>query len=105
MADDDHTSRPPTKRVRSDQDHSKGDTKAREDDIQESKGEKREDGGDKSKHEDEDWQKKPPFQMGESWDGWKTKWRSSCWCGKSESRLGSLEVLLVLTLSGLCLRR
>ena len=88
MADDDHTSRPPTKRVRSDNDHSKGETKAREDDIQESKGGDREDGGDKGKHEDEEWLSKPPFSVGASKDGWKTKWRSSCWCGKSASRLG-----------------
>lgn len=86
MADDDHTSRPATKRVRSDNDHSKGETKAREDDIQESKGGQREDGGDKSKHEDEEWLSKPPFSVGASKDGWKTKWRSSCWCGKSASR-------------------
>lgn len=79
---DDFTSRPPTKRVRSDQDHSKGETKAKEDQKQAEEGEEKDD-ADKN-HEDEDWLSKPPFQVGASWDGWKTKWRQSCWCGKSE---------------------
>lgn len=79
---DDHCSRPPTKRVRSDQDHSKAETKERESHMQDGKSGDEDDKG--NKHEDEDWQKKPPFSVGESWDGWTTKWRSSCWCGKSE---------------------
>lgn len=80
----DFTSRPQAKRVRSDHDHSKGDTKDREDDRKKGNGEKnaKEDG---EENKDEDWLKQAPFCVGESWDGWETKWRESCWCGKSES--------------------
>lgn len=82
----DFTSRPATKRIRSDQDHSKGHVKDRENTKQ--KAEKKKQGeadeDDKEKKQDEDWIKQAPFQEGASWDDWKTKWRQSCWCGKSE---------------------
>jgi hypothetical protein len=80
---DDFSTRPATKRVRSDQDHSKGETKERENEKQ---GENKDKKGEKEG--DEDWLSKPPFQVGASWDGFETKWRSSCWCGKSGSGLG-----------------
>ena len=78
---DDFTSRPQTKRVRSDHDHSKADTKQHEDDMKpdDEKKDKEKDGD----HEDEDWLSQPPFSVGQSWDGWTTRWRESCWCGKS----------------------
>jgi hypothetical protein len=85
-SDDDFSSRPAAKRVRSEQDHSKGDTKAREEKIQGEKNGENGKSGKGEEHHDEDWKKAPPFQIGESWEGWTTKWRSSCWCGKSESR-------------------
>ena len=75
----DFTSRPATKRIRSDEDHSKAATKDRED-----KKQGKEDGGD---NKDEDWKSKPPFCVGASKEGWTTKWRESCWCGKSLSLL------------------
>lgn len=75
-SDENFSSRPATKRVRSDQDHSKGDTKARESDIQNEDG--KEDG-----EKDDDWLAQPPFSVGKSKEGWTTKWRESCWCGKS----------------------
>jgi len=78
---DDYSSRPATKRVRSDQDHSKGDTKEREEQMQ---GDDKKDDKDKQDKKDEDWLSQPPFQVGASWEGFETKWRSSCWCGKSE---------------------
>jgi hypothetical protein len=81
-SDDEFTSRPAAKRVRSDQDHSKGDTKDRED----AKGEKKDE--DKEDNVDEDWLSKPPFSVGASKEGWTTKWRESCWCGKSVSLFG-----------------
>jgi hypothetical protein len=85
----DQGERPPTKRVRSDQDHSKANTKQAEDDKR-PEGEKEKKEGET--HEDEDWMKKAPFKVGESWDGWETKWTQSCWCGKRESgAFGSSE--------------
>lgn len=81
--DQDFTSRPATKRVRSDQDHSKGDVKKREDGQEDDK--------DGNEHKDEDWLSVPPFSVGMDKKGWETKWRESCWCGKSE--------FLTLTLS------
>ena len=77
---DDYTSRPTTKRVRSDQDHSKAETKERE---QAKQGENKDDKDKKENKGDEDWLAQPPFQVGASWEGFETKWRSSCWCGKS----------------------
>jgi len=79
---DDFSSRPAPKRVRSEKDHSKADTKQDEDDR---KGEGKD--GKDGEHEDEDWLSKAPFSVGASWDGWTTKWRESCWCGKSESSI------------------
>ena len=77
---DKFTSRPAAKRVRSDQDHSKASTKQREDDRNGDGDEKKQDGD----HEDQDWLAESPFSVGKSWEGWVTKWRESCWCGKSE---------------------
>ncbi|WVQ62308.1 uncharacterized protein L199_000447 [Kwoniella botswanensis] len=73
MASDDvpETVRPATKRIRSDHDHSKASTKANESDEKE-----------QEKHQDDDWLKEPPFSVGADKDGWETKWRESCWCGK-----------------------
>ncbi|WWC99571.1 hypothetical protein V866_006475 [Kwoniella sp. B9012] len=73
MASEDlpETVRPATKRIRSDHDHSKASTKANESDEK-----------DQEKHEDDDWLKEPPFSVGADKDGWETKWRESCWCGK-----------------------
>ena len=79
---DDYTSRPAIKRVRSDQDHSKAETKEREDKIQGNDKDGKDD-KDKGNSGDEDWLSQPPFSVGASWDGFETKWRSSCWCGKS----------------------
>ncbi len=88
MSDDEFTSRPQAKRVRSDRDHSKADTKNAEDDRtpkSEQKKKGKDENGDDKENEDEDWLAKSPFQVGKSWEGWKTKWRESCWCGKSGS--------------------
>ena len=85
---DDFTSRPAAKRVRSDKDHSKADTKHAEDSRQggdDGKGQESE-GKENGGHEDDDWQAVPPFSVGKSRDGWVTKWRESCWCGKSGLR-------------------
>lgn len=73
------TARPATKRIRSDQDHSKAEVKDSED-----KRQKSENGEEKEENKDVDWLSEAPFLVGESWDDWKTVWRSSCWCGKSE---------------------
>ena len=87
---DDFTSRPSAKRVRSEQDHSKAETKHTEEKEhggaasgkdKDGSGEGHEDHG---KHEDDDWLAQPPYSMGKSWDGWTTKWRESCWCGKCQ---------------------
>jgi hypothetical protein len=90
------TARPAVKRVRSDNDHSKGETKAREAKRQGKEGhggsgaEESGDGGDgegddKDKDTDEEWDKQAPFRVGADWEGWETVWRQSCWCGKGES--------------------
>ena len=71
---EDFSSRPATKPVRSDQDHSKASTKEAENPAEEGE-----------EHIDEDWLSQPPFSVGKSWDGWTTKWRESCWCGKGGS--------------------
>jgi hypothetical protein len=90
MSSKQFSSRPATKRVRSDRDHSKADTKQRESDRQsadESKGhgvDGDEGDGRRHGHKDDDWLSMTPFQVGKSWEGWVTKWRESCWCGKSE---------------------
>ncbi|WVR05787.1 hypothetical protein IAU60_002812 [Kwoniella sp. DSM 27419] len=78
--------RPATKRIRSDQDHSKASVKADEASKENQKNgaegdDKQEE--DEDKHNDDEWLKKPPFRVGESREGWKTKWRESCWCGKT----------------------
>lgn len=93
------STRPSAKRVRSDQDHSKADTKKREQDLQSDQDDKMDGkgGGDddddkkKKKEEedeqakkDDDWQSVGPFQIGASWEGWETQWRGSCWCNKSQ---------------------
>lgn len=96
---DQGTARPAVKRVRSDQDHSKADTKKREDRRQgEGQGEGQgdgqgegqeknshngsEDGQGDEEHHDEDWLNQAPFRRDEGWEGWETRWRQSCWCGK-----------------------
>ncbi|WRT64035.1 uncharacterized protein IL334_000962 [Kwoniella shivajii] len=79
MSDVPGTVRPATKRVRSEQDHSKASTKAAE--ASRENGSDHEDANE-DKHEDDDWLKEPPFSVGKSKDGWETKWRESCWCGK-----------------------
>lgn len=33
------------------------------------------------------WAKDVPFRWGESREGWKTKWRQSCFCGKGRTAL------------------
>lgn len=90
------TARPEPKRVRSDQDHSKESVQEREEKkkprSKQGKDDKGKDGKDKDKDKedddmgagDEDWLSKPPFSVGAAKDGWKTVWRQSCWCGKSE---------------------
>jgi len=88
-SDDEFTSRPSAKRVRSDQDHSKANTKDRED-----KKEGKDENDKKEENIDEDWLSKPPFSVGASKEGWETKWRQSCWCGKSTS--GLIWVRLVM---------
>lgn len=99
------STRPSAKRVRSDQDHSKADTKKREQD-QQSNGDK--DGEDRKNDEemqDDDWMSVGPFQVGKSWEGWETKWRESCWCNKSEHHRPGTTVHPVLnTHSGVCIR-
>ena len=90
---DQGTARPAVKRVRSDQDHSKGDTKKREDQRQGDDGHHGggSDGeggdGDGEEHTDEDWLYQAPFRQSESLDGWETVWRQSSWCGKGMSHL------------------
>ena len=91
QASDQGTARPAVKRIRSDQDHSKAETKKREsdrqgDDTNSHNGSGGEDGDaeGEEEHEDEDWLSQAPFRQGESWDGWETQWRQSCWCGKGE---------------------
>jgi hypothetical protein len=77
------TARPDVKRVRSDQDHSKKDTKDREDKRQKSEDQGKE--GEEKDNQDVDWLNEEPFHVGKSWDDWTTVWRQSCWCGKGES--------------------
>lgn len=91
-AQDNGTARPATKRVRSDQDHSKAETKSREkrrqnshNDDNDKKDEEANDEGEDGEDIDEDWLNKAPFQQDRSWDDWETVWRQSCWCGKGES--------------------
>ncbi|WWC66462.1 uncharacterized protein I206_100364 [Kwoniella pini CBS 10737] len=81
MSDNDvsNTVRPPTKRIRSDHDHSKASTKASEASRD---SESKEEDKNEDNHEDEEWLKQPPFSVGADKDGWETKWRESCWCGK-----------------------
>ncbi|KAK4685437.1 hypothetical protein P7C73_g4714, partial [Tremellales sp. Uapishka_1] len=84
---DESSSRPAAKRIRSDNDHSKATTKNAEEDRNPSdkkddKDEKNKDNKD-TEHKDEDWQAQPPYSVGASKEGWTTKWRSSCWCGKT----------------------
>jgi hypothetical protein len=74
------TARPEPKRIRSDKDHSKKDTKDGEEKRKRSDG----DEGEQEENKDVDWLSEEPFRVGESWDEWKTVWRQSCWCGKSE---------------------
>ncbi|WWC58519.1 uncharacterized protein I303_101062 [Kwoniella dejecticola CBS 10117] len=73
------TVRPPTKRVRSDQDHSKASTKAAE---ASKDSESKDEDMKEENHEDDEWLKQPPFSVGADKEGWETKWRESCWCGK-----------------------
>ncbi|WWD18053.1 hypothetical protein CI109_102500 [Kwoniella shandongensis] len=75
------TARPATKRVRSDHDHSKASTKASE--TTRENGHSDHPDSKESNHEDVDWLKEAPFFMGKSREGWTTKWRESCWCGKT----------------------
>ncbi|WVF70820.1 hypothetical protein IAT40_005614 [Kwoniella sp. CBS 6097] len=75
------TVRPATKRIRSDQDHSKAETKAAEKSKEEQDPDHPEANPDK--HEDDEWLKDAPFYLGKSREGWETKWRESCWCGKT----------------------
>ncbi|KAK8865767.1 hypothetical protein IAR55_000914 [Kwoniella newhampshirensis] len=75
------TARPAAKRVRSDHDHSKASTKASE--TTRDNGHSDHPDSNESNHEDTEWLKEPPFSMGKSREGWTTRWRESCWCGKT----------------------
>jgi len=83
-SDEEFNSRPAAKRVRSERDHSKADTKHREDNREASHFDEQDNKDDKnSDHKDDDWLALPPFSVGKSREGWTTKWRESCWCGKT----------------------
>lgn len=105
------STRPGPKRVRSDQDHSHPAVQEREskrheadeDDngngngngkgSAEAKASSKQSSGEArpANHQDAEWLKEGPFQVGKSWDGWETKYRQSCWCNKS----GSARVCLI----------
>lgn len=75
--------RPAPKRIRSDRDHSKGDTKDKEAKHHADGDDDKKDGEEDEKNEDDDWISKPPFCVGQDKKGFEVKWRESCWCGKT----------------------
>lgn len=79
--DDPKTVRPPHKRVRSSDEHVDPGNTAQP----LSKSDQMKDG------EVPEWLTQPPFSYNQSWNGWDKKWRSSCWCGKSESHIAHLR--------------
>ncbi|RSH92626.1 hypothetical protein EHS25_008071 [Saitozyma podzolica] len=97
------STRPGPKRVRSDQDHSHPAVQERESKRHEADEDDNGNGNGNGKgsaeakasskqssrearpanHQDAEWLKEGPFQVGKSWDGWETKYRQSCWCNKT----------------------
>lgn len=91
MSSKPETTRPATKRVRTEDEDKEGNG-TKEDQNQPLEVET------DDKSEIPEWLKKPPFQVGRSQEGWNKKWRSSCWCGKSTSAMSipvSITVCLV----------
>jgi hypothetical protein len=79
------TTRPATKRVRSDNQDKNGDKQ--DDDAKINQAQPYE--IDVEKDKIPEWLSAAPFQVGKDWEGWNKTWRSSCWCGKSEQNLFS----------------
>ncbi|KAL7423770.1 hypothetical protein Q5752_001354 [Cryptotrichosporon argae] len=75
------TSRPEPKRVKTDADHgAAAGNSASDAAVADAKGGAHD--AQPDKHEGEDWLKRPPFQVGYEGE-WTTRWRESCWCGKT----------------------